>query len=908
MMNKKISLSIFLILVLCKAYSQSLSFNLPFTDDNEMSEQFFLEPHYNKEYNLSYFSLGDFLKIDYTFDEQNRLLKKVMYTWDKYDYSWESASETFYTYTDNKLTEERTEQMVRQIFDRNVMSVKTVIQSKERIVDPNTNTDTTKLFINIPKTGSIASYSYTIVSVGYKNKMNLCDSVVAEYTYSNNMRHYAKSIYTYDKKDRIIRTEAQSSEDGIYWHTKFILDTHYDKNKITHTQIPVIPEMTDEEKEDMYRYGYELPDTLVYSFDFDNKKRITSQILQTGKSIVLNAQYTYDTQGRTIIKREQDIAKLMKFQGLGSFDLGNKFEYMRYTIEYDKEDCSRSVYEIKNENGEIMKLAETRNCYSPEGLLLLSEIIKYDEDDGVFDSQERIETKYDPDGFSGESIKYRMAKYYDSDKWVDEPDKKILFKNNANGKRLYEEEYNYYSDDNSWKPSERNICDYDVNGFLIHDERYSYDTYDKTWSGSYLSEYERDDKNRVLKEVKKEYRNNGWTNSSQDIYAYDTFGFRELIERYEWNDLRSEWKGIYRKTMKNNDQGDEIGSIDFRWNNERKEWVPNEKRELIESKNDLTKDEKEIFYEWVDNQWNPDYMKFSTQSYDTQTYSSSFGNSRWNNKTNDWEIHQLEKRLQTKDNVRVNEEYRWNSSLDLLEGSRHTSTRKLQSPSDNAGIKDTERSEIIPYERSSYNNDNEIVYSLWDYKTKAWRKAVCSTITTDKYGVETSIFESYDKHSDRRLPERKVIFEVVNDTVFYMEQSLWDMKSNKWILDRKIEYHNKEGYDNAYESISFRFDNQTGSWIPLFLWQDIRSNDETGDVYYRLNNSISDREEYCKYLNRGWFGSVVLIWNKSTGKWQESNDSALNKKINIELEEAFDVKRELDYESMVRANRQPKED
>ncbi len=905
---KNILLSLLLLLSL-KNGAQNLSLNIPFVEESMQPEMFFLAPHYDSNNQLTYYSFGDFLKVAYTFDKQNRPQKKIFYTWDKYDYKWETQNETFFTYYGNRLIEERTEQLYPKVEGQSVTKTKLSIISKQYSFNPQLNTEKIIHSIDMPEISFVYSgYSTSTISTKYLNKYNLPDSMIVEGVRNGETWWISKVIYSYDNKQRNTRTEAFYKYED-FWTPTYSFNVKYEKNKIIYTQFfaprkkwkeydevalldsaedseleNMVSDDSEEEDEDEFEYEY--PDTVLFTISFDNKNRITSQYLQSRKSVILDTRYSYDTQGRTLINHEQNFDEyLLRSIVMPGVNVMKGLECLRYSTIYDKDNCSYSIYHKKNEEGNMIKMAEINNCYSPEETLLSHKFIRY-EDDGDVDDFKQIDFKYNADGLSGESIEYRDYRDIDENEKKIEPDEKIIFRNNAAGQRIYEEKFRY-SDENTWKPSDKYIYDYDENGFEKYAENLSYSTYDKKWEGKYCCSYKRDDKNRILSEENKHWYDGKWENSTQENFSYDTNNNKILIDKYKWDSQNICWKGVYHDTFVYNDNGDKTEEVEYGWDENQKQWNPKWKTEYYQTpKRELNSEEKKTIYKWEENQWIPNQQSFNKKTRDSG-YTEISSYSKWNRERKDWDMHSLDNRYWS-ENVESEEEYEWNTSLNILEGRRHILTQK-----------------------SSARDSIQRTYYLWNYNTKAWRNAIRTSTLNNENNNRVITFESYNTSSDKWIPERKVDSYSVNDTIDCMEQFIWNKGTTNWMKDRKNEfyYYNSDNSSNrkSYKLISYTYDKQSDKWTPQYHYEDAKFDGNKGTTYLKWNNSTQKWEEYCRIISQTFIGTNFYTWDKATGKWKEPSDWAIEGKINKELD-SISIENEVDYYTLVRENEQPKKD
>ena len=79
-----------------------------FMENESEPELFYLDPNYDQSNRISYYSLGDILKVEYKYDHQHRPTDKTTYVIDKDDLVWKQSMTTVFNYRDNKLVSEVT--------------------------------------------------------------------------------------------------------------------------------------------------------------------------------------------------------------------------------------------------------------------------------------------------------------------------------------------------------------------------------------------------------------------------------------------------------------------------------------------------------------------------------------------------------------------------------------------------------------------------------------------------------------------------------------------------------------------------------------------------------------------------------------------------------------------------------
>lgn len=910
-MKQRILSFICLLIAIQTISAQFYSLNLPFVKESPEPELFLFEPHYDAQNKVTHYTLGDLLKIEYTREDSGISRKKISYKWDRYDLAWEKNDETTFKYDDSgRLTEERTEMLYPKIELNNISYIKATIVLRQISYDPISNTDTICEFINVPQVGHYSGYSDSTYTIRYLNKNNLPDSVIMEKRYMDYFVSKQKSIYKYDNKKRNILTEVFYQNNYTPWRKSYTIDTKYEKDKITYTQTP--EPLTEEEieilKEEYNEDWKDFYDTspVVFSITFDKKNRIASKKLTFGTKNILNAKYTYNQQGKTLVEHEQTMDNRLfgQVRGFGA-SIPDELKYLKYTVHYPNESCSQSVYYNKNEEGKLQKIINIKNCYSSEGKQISNDMTRYELEDGEFNDRKIIETTYSEDGLSGEIVEYRTHWEENATDLLNNPDEKIIFRNDENGRRIYEEKHNYYSSDNTWYPESKKYSDYDENGFETRWEEWDYSGYNKKWEAKYCYSYVRDSLNRVLLQEEKIWRNNEWKPYNRECFAYNDLNNKTLTEEYKWIDSENYWKGIGRDSTVYDAVGEVLEEIDYRWSDEQRAWQPREKTNYENTEKSKVKTR----FFWKNDTWHPVWTSFNGRLADEpDTWRKSY--SVWDDSVNDWRTESLEKDTRINDSTTLNETYWWNNDLNSLEGWQHILTENLsnhvaEARSESASLTKIEdimslEVGVLPDEFPSRTVRK--TYSLWNYDTNDWKSAIRHTEKSQGKEQEF-IFENYDNETSSWISDKKALL-TTNDSIEHVVYYSWNKTTNGWTENRKQVYYYSDGKNAPVREEYFEYDKSKSDWFPVCYGEKNSYNGKEAFQYFQWDKKRQSWTPYFMKTGSGWNVSFYA-WSSDKQVWNEVDYYKHDEFIN-QLDAYFKADYEVDYGKMIDKNRQSK--
>lgn len=237
-MKKTLLLSLFLFAGI-RLNAQFFQLNLPFVWESMQPEMFVFEPHYDSQNKLTYYALGNLLKVSYTWNEKQLPVSKTLYMWNVLDYDWKTTSQTSYTYDPaGQLTEERTTQLCPVLYNAQLSYIKTTLALKQISRSADARTDTIREYVYTPKMrGGHSNNSDMRCSVRYLNREGMPDSVVFKKE-SSEMIYGVKNQYTYDHEKRAVRIEASYFHQNKSWKPFYTVHIKYGKDQITYTYTP----------------------------------------------------------------------------------------------------------------------------------------------------------------------------------------------------------------------------------------------------------------------------------------------------------------------------------------------------------------------------------------------------------------------------------------------------------------------------------------------------------------------------------------------------------------------------------------------------------------------------------------------------------------------------------------------
>lgn len=839
-MKNRIYLLAALFLYLLPAKAQ-VAFNIPFMIESPEPELYILEPNYGKDGQVEYYSLADLMKVQYTYNDQRRPLRKILYVMDKYICQWEEMMVTDFIYQNNCLVSEQ----VVQLSDGD--SIYRI--NRDITYDDKHHTDTTRttlewldkqyegrVNLNVDEDG------YTI---RYLNRHNQPDSAIYIYQQAD-YSFRLKYSYTYNKKQQLIASQFYNKIEGdagnVSWQKVSEYEIKRDKNQIEYTlKTKMFDAEAGEYMEDLdsATYAKHLKDVILqYVMSTDKAGRITNRQLRFCDHLVMDNQLSYNVNGQTDVNQKFDLdERFMHIYGMSGMNgslrgILSEMKHLRYTVTHQG-DCKQSVFSLD----EQQKKVEFNTCFLPDGKLHTIEMIRYD--DGEVDDHDKYEYKYLSDGFV-EKIEY--TDYGDGL----EPHVKLLYKEDSEGRTLYKEKF--LSDESKqWKPEEKGIYAYDKYGNKCHHETYLYDTYGgnkSKWRGDSWKEWVYDAKKQNIELRTKIWEDGKWNNSRIEQTAYDDDGRKILDASYRWHTEEQSWLGVSKDSMYFDDARTLTGSIRYEWDRKAKTWSPGWRKETeTETKEDPTgwglySSKRVTTFIWEKDKWLPNEQRVDKNDWKESFYSISL----WNEEKQKWITERKEIKKTEESGATLIEEYKWNEELGELDGIENTLTIALG---------------------EGGRNNKRVIYRAWDRKTKSWKdKIACNMFSV--VNNETYIYENWNEESKRWEYNRKVELKELTGGRSELVQSFWNDKNNTWELDRKTLSYYKN--DKPFRKELFVYNKNRKLWTPTYCSEEV--NPRTESAYYKWN---AQQQKWGYYLVRkesGW-SEKCYLWDEQTNKFVE---------------------------------------
>lgn len=827
-----------------------VTFNLPFINESAEPELYFLEPNYNKDGHVDYYSLGDMMKVQYAYDDQHRPVRKILYVMDKHDRRWEPMAITDFIYLHNRLASEQTTQLYGG--DSPIYKL-----SKNITYNPVNHTDTIRMaleWLDQRFEGRInAQVDEEGYTIRYLNAYNLPDSSVYIYNqeyYSYKLKHY----YTYNKEQLVnCRSFAWYSNSNVStsWRKVNEYNVSYSKNKVEYTQTTKILDVEENEfwdEMDSVMYEKKLKDiTLKYTMLVNQDGRITGKLLTLEDRPVLNSQYTYNKKGQTDVKQEFNLTdRFMRFYGMTGIggSLGKLIEEvgnLHYTVKH-QDNCKQSVFYLKKQ-----KMMEVNTCLYPDGKLHVMEMIRYD--DGELDDHDKDEYKYLASGFI-EKIEYSN---YDEGL---EPRRKYLYKEDSEGRVLHREEFSYDDESKQWEAYDKAIYKYDKYGYQCHSETYTYshrfeELYERSkpgWEGKGWSEWVYDAKKRKLKTYTKSWQDGAWHNHMLEQAAYDDKDRETMKATYEWDSQTQSWAGIRKDSIYYDDARSLTGKIRYGWGEDIKAWFPRWKTETETEENDdaglglyskaFYFKERQTSYTWDNDQWLPDEQRVDNKGRNSLFYSFS----NWDTEKQAWRTERREVSETDENGAVLVEKYKWDGNQGKLVG--------------------VESTIVINLDENSYSN-KRVIYRAWNGMTKTWKDSIaCNTFSMGNN--DAYIYEALDEKTNRWVYTRKAEMKELAGGRTELKQCLWNAKSNTWEPDRKTVSYYKN--NKPFRNETSVYDRVKKQWTPLYCMEETSSKAET--IYYKWNTRQQKWVNYLMKKGSGW-SEKKYCWNEKTNKFVE---------------------------------------
>lgn len=594
-----------------------------FTDEYA-AESFFLSPIYDSDYNLSGFGLGSILKFLYVRNDKGELMSKAIY------------------YIDNDI---ESSTMI-EAFQMNDDSKKSIVYlSTDRETEPSflyaisSSGDNFKEAIKTSNSRYYSNYtSFSNVKCESKKRYNEAGQLVSEFiTYMkqdyDNSSKYRLREYGYDGQGRRISVK------------EFVADSlGIDKGDEVYSSNVYFGDNTIRIEDKILSEDY-TEDSLILEIKLDNNNRITEQNGFLNGEQIINNRYSYTKKGETVSDTNTKFIGLL----IKNFPVMNMLFgelTVKYKDTYDK-NALTTLYNIVVDSYEF--LITLKNTYDKKGRNTESLIKYHSEFDYNNYSQKAIKT-YSKDGLTVEISSYkrnndtepfelsskninryddkgrliRVEQYmdnysfYETDEEISEGDRKLVpyyaseyTYDDAN--RLRSFSYSYPGDDGVFKMhTKTEYLEYNEIGLPISQKSYFWNTDINDWTLSMVSENRYDPYSYELSGMEYKY----WDSELSEYnggYRYEyNYDISEKIQSITIGSYLDVYIGDWVYNSKTERFYDEYSYIEYAWDKEQSEWIPQEKYEDYE------------YYTW-----NAYKQEWELYSYDDDY---EYGNTSYNDK------------------------------------------------------------------------------------------------------------------------------------------------------------------------------------------------------------------------------------------------------------------------------------
>jgi len=636
-------------------------------------------------------------------------------------------------------------------------------------------------------------------------------------------------------------------------------------------------------------------DKFVYTISVDDQKRVKEKKMTLNGRTLLHIRHSYDKQGNTSTQYEHH--NLSEIQSISSLSLLNSINIgddAWYSCQMNADGTRSLIFEILPEDSrKRIRLGEMRTKFTPSGLLLSSDITKYDEEDGSFKETEHVTINYNStDSLSGEIIRKGTYPVYENKRLETRPRQKILFVKDSNGRYLHKEEMDY-SGESKWTPDRKTNHQYDSNGFETLYEEYNYNSYQKVWEPRYYEQYIRDDRNRELSKTKKSWTGKEWINNTQTRSLHDDNHRRIMHESYQWKD--NQWEGNEKDSTVFDPKGEPTIQFYFNWEND--QWVYSWKKETTSSspRHNNIQIEAEVRSIWKDNQWEVHYDRYQTRDY--QADSTYYKVQRWDEDIEQLTVRTLERNYR-QGNKRFYESYDWDYDRKLLAG------------------EDKYITEIDTISRTALSTQ----YYDWDFNTHQWTPLFRKRFIVQEKAKKIDEYDSYDSEQKDWIAQTR-IEEISSDSIF-QEPKMQSMKLVS-IADLESQYndetdtitvtqtrwirnHIKQEWQPQYQTINYTmrysviplltilntYNTETAQWTPELMWKK-RTDYE---FVHQWNNLTLAWENHYKIEISHYLPALFYLWDTKTSQWKKKSLlNHENQQFSIALYARFSIDAEYDY-------------
>lgn len=839
-------------------------------------ESLFLDPNYDKNYQISSYSMSDLINIRYKYNDRNQIVQKEIFIPNEKYFDYDTGLIVDYKYDDKGyLIEKRSSFSDFRDGNRYLTSVS---------YNDTYTIDTTTVCSNQEQLYNFDYSESLLRTIRYwNNDRTLLDSIYLILDYTNNTglkdSSIGKYVFSYDDQNRCskVRSFRKSniiSDPNVQWIPWYKAQFEYKHNQTICNQtfitqgFTIIPNV-DTKNSDI------VIGKLTYTIKRDDHNRIVSKQLDNNDSTLYLVKYKYDNKGRTSVEMNMKESEQIAF-------LSNKTLYQIMLPMYvhllkDNYSMSGSIeYSIRYEgNVQISKfnmqdssshIVLKRRCiYDPTTNKLLS--IENEETDNKKWAMKKANFSY----LANDTVLI-TAFQYEKDGDYD-PLAKTLYKNDKLGRRIYTEKYEYSKSDSAYIPYEKKINQYDSSGNICFYEYYlqpyRFSESDDTslqWYGSRYERIKRDPENNRIESIWREWNDNQWADSITYLAQYDDKN-RPILEEVHLNpeSKLDSGKEDFKLTASYDDANNIITDIVSVWDANQKSWVYSSKRETqyngylvdLPKQNPLYADKQlniSNCSDIIENRFNGYKEPSSGYRQKTETVYD------WYQEKKEW-IKNTQKVKISEGNKKINSSYTW----------------------------DTDQNRWIGIDQDIKESNDTLditIYNQWDSDINDWI-GYSKQETIDTKNISSDASYEWDNINE----DWKLVYRHVTNADHTSQEERYESNyvGDKLVgTQREITFYDTEG--NTRQTIYYKKDLTDQDWIKTAILTTSDDNTYTYDLYDNDNETWVHALQYQESVDS--IGSTInekRIWQN--GSWIKSlkTEMKYGKEEDIDIEPIVQV-------------------
>ncbi|WP_221413127.1 DUF3836 domain-containing protein [Dysgonomonas sp. 521] len=421
------------------------------------TETMLFDPHYDSKNKIEYYSIEDYMRIYYEYNEEGQIEKKTTYLWDEdwHRANWDKYKETTYTYQDGRIAEERTK-LVTYEYQWGIPITPQTTETRRYTLSADKKTETVDV-INYDPEKKTADTTLLIRTLDN----NLDITHIEAFKIKNKKKELTGSFspkYTvrYDNKGRIIK-QLLDVDGGTFLEGTF----SYQKNGYT----------TISKKFNRVLLGYLPRDNFEYTVSRPNANNEEYIIL----TAISNGKYVNHEKITLTYK-----APLLVSSKTRDYTFNDKYissEKTENTFDSKGQLTKSILYDLNKETKEWEKEQKHIYEYDNNGFISLHE--EYMMRDNTWQGEEKYKWAFTPSG----ELTYHEKSEWKAGKWVYED--KIEKSYTISGKLSSKAEYRWYGE--KWEPYERTDYTYDNTDRILTETLYKEDL--SVWKPSYMKVY-----------------------------------------------------------------------------------------------------------------------------------------------------------------------------------------------------------------------------------------------------------------------------------------------------------------------------------------------------------------------------------------------------------------------------------